>query len=506
MTRAACLMLLACAACGDDGTGDVYTIVTVSNRAAVHSVATLRVTLGNGGTTRMDDIPVGSATLPATFSLTATGRTGDLLISVDALDAQGFLVGRGTTTAKVDAAAATVLLDTADFVVNTAFADDQFPSTYYDTHGYSVGATMDGSFAVTYRGTCPAAGCSVFGRRFESTGKPKSTQVAAGTAGFPVSTKMTGSLTSSAVAGAGTANLFVWNFDEPSPGTLAGVACRGLDAQGRAMLDESLISADTATDNVTVAPLSNSNFVVSWVGNTPRTVRGLIVRPDCTPVGGIVTPSTTVGPFAPAVAANGNTVLYAWQNTGNAYVRLASITNALVGAGDVLFLPKTATEQIDFVRVAPLGTGFAVLVRWTLVGQFMGPGKIEMYRTSATGAVLGQAVLISTRSGSDSASSESFGAATRADGTMLVTWSSCESNGDGQGCGVFARAFRADGAALGEEFVVPTTIVGEQTDPSVAALGDAFVVVWRDDSMQAPDVSGSAVRARIVYPGATGSN
>lgn len=500
MIRATCILLLACAACDDGSSGELYTIVTVSNRAAVHDVATLRVTLGNGGTTRMDDIPVGSATLPATFSLTATGRTGDLVISVDALDAAGLLVGRGTTTAKVDAPTASVLLETADFVVNTEFADDQFPSTYYDTHGYSVGATSDGSFAVTYRGTCPAAGCNVFGRRFEPSGKPKTTQVAAGTAGFPVSTKLSGGLTSPAVAGAGAANLFVWNYDEPSPGTLAGVACRALDAQGRATAAEVLISTDTATDNVTVAPLSNNNFVVSWVGNTPRTVRGLIVKPDCMPLGGIVTPSTTVGPFAPAVTANGNTVLYGWENDGNAYVRLASITNALQGAADVLFLPKTATEEIDFVRVAPLGTGFAVLVRWTLIGQFMGAGKIEMYRTNATGAVLGQAVLVSTRSGSDSGSSESFGASTRADGTMLVTWSSCESNGDGQGCGVFARAFKSDGSPVGDEFVVPTTIMGEQTDPSVTALGDAFVVVWRDESMQAPDVSGTSVRARIVYP------
>lgn len=309
MTRAACLVLLACAACGDDGSGELYTIVTVTNRAAVHDVATLRVTLGNAGTTRMDDIPVGTATLPATFSLTATGRTGDLVISVDALDAAGLLVGHGTTTAKVDAPTATVLLDTADFVVNTDYADDQFPSTYYDTHGYSVAATADGSFAVTYRGTCPSTGCTVFARRFESTGKPRTSQIAAGVAGFPVSTRLTGGLTSPAVAGAAATNLFVWNYDEPSPGTTAGVSCRALDAQGRAMPNELAISADTATDNVTIAPLSNNNFVVSWVGNSPRTVRGMIVKPDCTPLAGTVTPSTTVGPFAPAVTASGNTIL-----------------------------------------------------------------------------------------------------------------------------------------------------------------------------------------------------
>ena len=192
--------------------------------------------------------------------------------------------------------------------------------------------------------------------------------------------------------------------------------------------------------------------------------------------------------------------MYGWTVNSDAYVRLSSATNVLQGAADVLFLPKSATEQIEFVRVAPLGTGFAVLVRWTVIGQFMGPGRIEMYRTNAQGAVLGSAVNVTNTSGSDFGSSEAFGAATRMDGTMLVTWHACEQTGDGQGCGVYARAFKSDGSPVGPEFIVPTTLVGDQTNPSVAALGDAFAVTWKDDSMQAPDVAGSAVRARIVYP------
>ncbi len=65
---------------------------------------------------------------------------------------------------------------------------------------------------------------------------------------------------------------------------------------------------------------------------------------------------------------------------------------------------------------------------------------------------------------------------------------------------MFGRAFNADGTPASEELVIPTTKVGDQTNPSVAALpNNAFAVVWRDDSAQAPDTSGSSVRARIVY-------
>jgi len=502
MLRAACsLALLACLGCGDDGSGgDVYTVVSVTTRPAVHDVATLRVTLANSGTMRTDDIPLGSATFPATFSLTAPGRSGDLGITIDALDAQGLLVGRGGTMTPIGSETASVLLDTADFVVNTDYADDQYPSDFYDTHGFQAGANADGSWAVAFRGACPTTGCNMFARRFDSTGRPKSTQAAAGTNAFPVSTLLTTGIATPAIAGAGTTTLAAWNYRQPSPGTGVGIACRALDAAGRAMPDELLISADTTTDIVSIAPLPNNNFVVSWVGNSPRAVRGVIVRPDCGTIGTAVNVSTTTGPASPAVAANGNAIIYGWTVNGEAYVRLANATNVLQGGADVKFVPKSLTEQVEFVRVAPLGTGFAVLVRWTLINEFMGPGRIELYKTNAMGAVLGSAVVVTTTSGSDFGSSEAFGAATRMDGTMLVTWHACETTGDGQGCGVYARAFRSDGTPLGAEFTVPTTTIGDQTNPSAAALGDAFAVVWKDDSMQAPDVAGSAVRARIIYP------
>ena len=118
LRTAGTLALLAAIGCGDDGGGgDAYTVVTVQSRPAVHDATMLRVTLGNSGTMRTDDILLGTATFPATFSLTAPGRSGDLTIGIDALDAQGLLVGRGTTTAKVDASTATVMLETTDFVV-----------------------------------------------------------------------------------------------------------------------------------------------------------------------------------------------------------------------------------------------------------------------------------------------------------------------------------------------------------------------------------------------------
>jgi hypothetical protein len=486
-------------ACGDP---DVYTVVTVDSRPAVHGAATLRVTLSNAGTSRSDDLVLGAASFPVTFALTAPGRSGALDIQVDALDAGGLLVGRGSTRTEVDAPTADVLLDSADFVVNTEFADDQYPSNYFDTHGFQAGATRDGRWTVVYRDRCSPAPCNMYARQFEPDGRPATTQIAAGTNGFAITTVPTGSIAVPAVAGGAKNTVTMWNFRHAAAPT-DGIACRAFDETGRPLSDQVVIASDTSTDLVSMAPMSNGNIAATWIGLSPTVIRSTIVRPDCTSVSGVTvsTASTTAGSRRPSVAATGNPprLLYAWEVNGSVYIRAANATNDFQAQSDTMFVPRTTDEVVEFVRVAPLGTGFAVIVRWALANESTGPGRIEMYRTDVMGTPMGAPILVTTRSGSDFGSSQAFGVATRSDGVLMVVWHACEDNGDGQGCGVFARAFRPNGTPIGNEFVVPTTTIGDQMNPSVTALPDAFAVTWMDTSMQAPDVSGSSVRARVVY-------
>ncbi|MFN0250803.1 MAG: hypothetical protein ACKV2T_28270 [Kofleriaceae bacterium] len=479
-----------------------YTVVTVNARPAVHDATTLRVTLSNGGARRTEDLELTQA-FPVTFSVSAPERDGDLRIDVEAIDASDFVVGRGSTGTTIDAESANLVLDSMDFVVNTDVAGDQFPSDDFEANGFQVGAAADGLWTVTFHDQCDTAPCALFARRFDLTGKVVTTRVAAGTNAFPLTTTPTNFVSVPATATAGPATLLVWDFAELSPSLRDGVACRSLDTQGNATPVQLEIAADPSSDVVSIAPLSNQNFVVAWRTIGPTTnIRGAIVRADCTPVAAPVNVSTLPTPTRPAVTAQltGTNVLYAWIVSGGVHVRIANLTNSFGVMPDTEFLPATATEVVESVRVAPLGQGFAILVRWALATGFDGPGRIELYRTNAAGAVLGGATVVTTKSGSDPGSYDGFGVATNAAGTMFVTWHSCNANGDGQGCGVYGRAFDANGSPVTGEIVIPTTTVGDQSNPSVAALpDDAFVVVWRDDSGQAPDTSGSAVRARIVY-------
>jgi len=503
VTRSSLLSLGLLAALGACAGDDDYIIVTVNGRAAVHDIKTLKVTLSNAGTMRTDDLPFGEQQLPVTFSLSAPGRTGDLGISVEGIDKDGFLVGIGAATSTLAVPTATVLLDSADFVINTDFAENQFPSDDYEAHGFQVSAAPDGNtWTAAYRDTCSSP-CNMFARRFDKTGKPVQTKLAASTNGFPMSTTPTTSISTPAIATAGNNTIEAWDFNDPTAQTTTvGIACRSLDATGQANADQVTIATDASSDVVSLAPLANGSFAVAWSAFlTTGVIRSAIVRPDCTVTAGPSTVSTTASARKVSVATLGTSVLYAFVVDGGVRVRFGNTSNVFTQATDQQFLTKTATEGVESVRVAQLGTGFAVLVRWALTTGTSGPGRIELYRTSATGAMMGGPVLVSNKSGSDFSSSEAFGVASRSDGVLMVTWHSCLTNGDGSGCGVWGRAFRENGTPIADEFIIPTTTTGDQSNPSVAPLGtEAFVAVWKDDSAQAPDVAGSAIRGRIIYP------
>lgn len=78
------------------------------------------------------------------------------------------------------------------------------------------------------------------------------------------------------------------------------------------------------------------------------------------------------------------------------------------------------------------------------------------------------------------------------DGRALVAWRDTE--GDGAGSAIRARAFDAAGAAAGDAFVLNTTTAGDQSAPSITSAGDVFLVGFQ---------SGASVRARVIAANGT---
>ena len=492
--RARALTLLLLAACGGDQT---FVIVKVDQRPSVHGAAKLKITLSNEGSMRTDELDLQGKPFPVTFSFSAPGRSGDIGVTVDAVDMMGSLVGRGEGKTTVDAIEEpTVLLDPADFVVNTTVARNQFLSDDFEAIGLQLSTLQTGVWTAVYRDDC--ASCEIYGRRFDDKGVAVDSALASNAMEFRVTTNATTATSIPAIASSGANTIVAWDFFDVG-GASQGVACRPVTDLGGSPLNQVTISTDSA-DVVTTTPLSNGNFAVTWqTFATNQVVRGIIVDKSCTPVTTTLTVSNVPSGLAAHrshVASNQAAVLYAWIVDGDVRVKIG--TNSAVSATETVLIGKTATDQIDFVRVAPWGTGFALAVRWSSIDG-TGPGKIEVYRTNAAGQrVPGPPILITDKSGSDFASDKSFGIAHRVDDAIFVIWHACPS-GVGS-CDVFGRLLRPTGAPVGEELPLATSTGGDQINPSVIAIGETFVGAWNDGSGLAPDRDGTAVRARVLYP------
>jgi hypothetical protein len=486
---------------------DDYVVVTVDARAAVHDARSLTVTLSNAGAMRSDSFTLQRPTFPVTFSVSAPGRTGELGIAVDATDAiddRGSIVGHGSATAKVTDATAHVLLDATDFVVNTDYAGDQFPSSDFEAAGFQLAALPDGTWTVAFRDSCPQSACSIFARRFDHTGVPATTQAAAGTNPFVVSARTTDSRSMPAIASSRTSTAAIWDFYDA---TTSGIACRAIDASGALNADQ-IADATDAADVASIAPTADDNFIATWKTVLPSSsldaIRAVLIKPDCTAIGAVQTvaqgASLSDVVHRGSVASSADHVLFAWITNGDLHTRMMSSAGAFTTADTPLVL-QTATERIEHARVAAAtGGGFVIAARWVQKTGSTGPGRIDLFRISPAGAVVGTPVLVSDRSGSSFNSSESFAMTSRTDGTVLIAWHSCTDPLDDSTCDVFGRIARDTGDFVTDLFPIPTTTAGAQLLPSVVGIPDGFVAVWADGSHLPPDTSMQAVRARIIYP------
>ncbi len=477
-----------------------FLVVTIDGRPAVHDVATIRLGLGNAGSMRSDDFPFTGHSLPVTFSLSSPDRTGDLAITALALDASGTIVGSGTATSAFQDDSATLTMEGTDFVVNTAVADNQLLSADYNANGNQLAATFDENWLVTYREKCDQP-CQMYARRFDKTGKAIESAAAASDMAFTLTTEATTSASNPAAAGKGTDTIAVWDFNDGAATPSTGIACRAIDATGATPANQTTIAVDSA-DAVAVAPLLNGSFGVVWTAvAAPGKIAAAIVNSKCQAGATVTVALEATGDFfqVPVLASSADGhVMYAWINNDAVLGRIGFQSGLFATTAGTL-VTQTGTDRPVYARVVPLGSGFGVVTRWIpkVTGMNL-PGHIDLTRFDSLGKVGAPGFTITKKSGGEFATVDSFGAAARPDGTTLVVWHACGADGDGNGCGVFGRFFRTDGP-VGDEFVIPTTTVGDQTDPSVVAIGDAFVVAWTDLSAQPPDTSGSAVRARIVY-------
>jgi hypothetical protein len=177
-----------------------------------------------------------------------------------------------------------------------------------------------------------------------------------------------------------------------------------------------------------------------------------------------------------AVDANGNFVVI-WESAGQdgsgegVYGQRYDNTGTAVGNAFQVNT-ETTNDQDDPVVAMDANGNFVVI--WESREQDGSGEGIYGQRYAADGTTLGSEFLVNTTTAAFQADPA---VAMDANGNFVVVWES--SGHDGNGKGIAAQRYAADGTAQGGELLANTAVIGDQEDPEVAMDADGnFVIIW----------------------------
>ncbi len=361
----------------------------------------------------------------------------------------------------------TASTQSADFVVNTTLTGDQVLPT--------ISALANNNFVVAWQdssATAPdTAGTQIRGRVMNADGTP----FAANVSDFIINTTTALSQFAPVVATLSDGRFVITWFEGavPVPPALGDYQIRGrvLNADGTPSANASDFVINTTTagsqQNATVAALADGRFVVAWAdtsGTAPDTsgsqIRARVMNGDGTPFSAtdfIINTTTNAGQTAPTVAtlSDGRFVV-TWQD--------ASLTAPDASGnqvrGRVMNADGTPSSAADFI-----------INTTTATSQF------------------------------------SPSVAALADNRFVVTWYDGLNPPDTTLYEVRGRVMNADGTPVtATDFVINTTTLQDQRNPSVTALPDGrFMVSWFDLSQTGSDTSANQIRGRVMNADGTPS-
>jgi len=341
-------------------------------------------------------------------------------------------------------------------------------STSGDQKAPSVGMASDGRHVVVWE-TYAGWKKVVVARMYDAAG------LAAG-GEFQVNPGDWGSQTNPKVAMADDGSFVVaWEgFDSNRKGVFG----RRFDSAGEALGDKFLANVSQHSDQKapTVAIADTGRFVIAWEGSDANK-KGVLARQfnaDGTALGGeISVNATTSGDQkepSVAVASDGSFVV-AWEgsDSNKKGVFARRFSDAGVAAGGDISVNTTVSGDQKKPPVALASDG-GFVVAWE--GFDADKKGVFARRFNADGIASGSEFLVSTSVSGDQIKPE---IAVRDDGRFTIAWEGPDSHDKG----VFAQSFDSDGSRIGDEFRVNTSVSGNQDNPAIAMADDGdFAVVW----------------------------
>ena len=246
----------------------------------------------------------------------------------------------------------------------------------------------------------------------------------------------------------------------------------------------------------TLTTLSDGSFALGWKSGGAVHVQQ--VGADANPLGAAQHFNALGTAYSPSLAAlpqGGWVVSWGELGDGNVYAALKGGAAFVATPGDGY--AATITTAAPLAHVTALAGGGFVVAWDSYFNDQRGftISDIFFQRFDGAGHALDGVVQANVASGGGH-----YDAAVTAlsDGGFLVAWQGA----DGEGNGVYARRFGADGTAVDAmEFAMNQVRAGDQTSPDVKALaGGGFAAAWVDTA-----ADGSASIEVRVLPGAPGS-
>lgn len=206
--------------------------------------------------------------------------------------------------------------------------------------------------------------------------------------------------------------------------------------------------------------------------------------------------------YAPSVASIGpaSNFVVVWSSDGQDGSHTGAVGRLFDSAGTPLggefAINASTTGYQDRVQVGSNSAGNFV-VAWTEFVDYDASYEVRARRFNSSGTPQGGDILVNTyTTGSQGASPVAMDSA----GNFVVVWSSApdfltsQPPQDGDGAGIIARRFDANGNPLGAEFQVNQYTTGNQYSPRIAMNpGGDFIVVWTSDHQ---DAQASSIQAR----------
>ncbi|MBB4041073.1 Ca2+-binding RTX toxin-like protein [Microvirga flocculans] len=197
--------------------------------------------------------------------------------------------------------------------------------------------------------------------------------------------------------------------------------------------------------------------------------------------------------------------IVAWEDfsrTGNdtdGYALRAQVFNIDGSKSGDEFLVNTSTTEYQTEATITALPGGRFVIAWSDYSQSGGDTSDYAVRAQifdGDGSRIGNEFLVNTTTLYDQREPT---ITALADGRFVVAWSDYSGSGDDTlGSAVRAQVFNADGSKVGGEFLVNTTTSSYQRDPAITALPDGrFVVAWADSSQLGGDPDGYSVRAQV---------